>query len=90
MQTDKKQSVRFFWVFEYIWLKHADFGGRVWGLSGCLCLPESNKVSTSMKMQYFNQLSMMLFPNIFGYIRGNNTELNGKFFLKVQIVFTYK
>jgi len=27
MQTDKKQSIGFFWVFEYNRLKHTDFGG---------------------------------------------------------------
>jgi hypothetical protein len=31
---------------------------------GYLCLPESNKVSASAKMQYFNLLSIMLFQKI--------------------------
>jgi hypothetical protein len=36
MQTNKKQSIGFLGVFEDICLKHADFVGRVLGLSGCL------------------------------------------------------
>jgi hypothetical protein len=61
MQTDKNNPL----VFEYIWLQHADFGRRVWGLSGCLYLPVLNKKAISFNMQAFDRQSMKFYSKYF-------------------------